>query len=230
MVEATRLTTALCTFCACGDSARVEAKGVPLALAWEMWQTKADIPLWMPWITSVTARAPGVCADLRFVALRTPGAHRTLLADSRARSPLRCAGAAGRPQDVALEAEHGAVRADAGVCVARARPVANPAAEGAHRYSACASARAHALRAAVHALCHVRFTGCPRAACPTAALSRSSRAGRTAARCSWPSATSCRRCWCPSARACAPLWRASSWRVRFASVALLLRRMRAVCC
>ena len=36
-----------------GSSARVEAKGVPLALAFDMWTNKSDIPQWMPWITSV---------------------------------------------------------------------------------------------------------------------------------------------------------------------------------
>ena len=35
---------------------------MPLALAWEMWQNKAEIPLWMPWITSVTVRAPQSCS------------------------------------------------------------------------------------------------------------------------------------------------------------------------
>jgi len=36
--------------------ARVEAPGVPLALAYSMWQQKSSIPRWMPWITSVTVQ------------------------------------------------------------------------------------------------------------------------------------------------------------------------------
>ena len=36
-------------------SATVEV-GVPVSTVWGMWQNKADIPGWMPWISSVTVQ------------------------------------------------------------------------------------------------------------------------------------------------------------------------------
>jgi hypothetical protein len=108
--------------CCAPRSARVEAPGVSLPLAWEMWQNKAEIPLWMPWITSVTVRPPVLRCK---AALSTP--------QPRVRSPGRSprsprgrlslparVGASRRSAHVALGAVHGAVRADARVCVDRA--------------------------------------------------------------------------------------------------------------
>lgn len=176
---------------------------MPLALAWEMWQTKADIPLWMPWISSVTVRkAARACFC---------GAKRS--AHAAPHASLRAAGADGRREDEQVEAVHGAVRADAGVCVARSRPHARAQPEGAPAPSCCAAAAlllpqclraARAARSSRGVLC--RSTGCRRAGCRTAAPSPSSRGQTTAARCSCPSATSCRSRCCPWARACGPWW------------------------
>jgi hypothetical protein len=79
----------------------VEAPGVPLSLAWEMWQNKSEIPTWMPWITSVTARAARTCMRLSVCA--TVATQRNAPDFARARPRCRPArGAQVQPEDARM--------------------------------------------------------------------------------------------------------------------------------